>query len=292
MTDGRRPARRPGVVLLILASPGVAEVTARWPRPAWKSPTHSAAASSRSPSRRSRSAAARPTICGWPGARCRATTRRSSTRTTSSSSATATRGTAPTSTASRSPRRALVHGDRIRLGRSGGAEMVFLIAESEPVPERSSTTTAIGDLRQITALLEGLRALGSGRVLDDVLSLVLDSAIDVSGAERGFIMLASADRTTSSSRWRAAAAAPRCRAAASRPAARFPRRCSAPASRASSPTCSTATWRTCTWARSHSASATSCACRCSSCATSTRRKRSARSAGSACCISTAAKKGC
>jgi serine phosphatase RsbU (regulator of sigma subunit) len=55
-----------------------------------------------------------------------------------------------------------------------------------------STTTAIGDLRQIAALLEGLRALGSGRVLDDVLSLVLDSAIDVSGAERGFIMLAPA----------------------------------------------------------------------------------------------------
>jgi len=87
--------------------------------------------------------------------------------------------------------RALVHGDRVRLGRSGGAEMVFLLADSEPPVERS-TTTAIGDLRQIAALLEGLRALGSGRVLDDVLSLVLDSAIDVSGAERGFIMLAAA----------------------------------------------------------------------------------------------------
>jgi serine phosphatase RsbU (regulator of sigma subunit) len=87
--------------------------------------------------------------------------------------------------------RALVHGDRIRLGRSGGAEMVFLVADSEPVPDRSSTTTAIGDLRQIAALLEGLRALGTGRVLDDVLSLVLDAAIDVSSAERAFIMLAS-----------------------------------------------------------------------------------------------------
>ena len=86
--------------------------------------------------------------------------------------------------------RVIVHGDRIRLGRSGGAEMVFLVGDAEPVVERS-TTTAIGDLRQIAALLEGLRALGSGRVLDDVLSLVLDSAIDVSGAERGFIMLAS-----------------------------------------------------------------------------------------------------
>jgi phosphoserine phosphatase RsbU/P len=85
--------------------------------------------------------------------------------------------------------RTLAHGDRIRLGRTGGAEMVFLLADSPPPVERA-TTTAIGDLRQIAVLLEGLRALGSGRVLDDVLSLVLDSAIEVSGAERGFIMLA------------------------------------------------------------------------------------------------------
>jgi phosphoserine phosphatase RsbU/P len=86
----------------------------------------------------------------------------------------------------------LVHGDRIRLGRSGGAEIVFLLTDIEPKADKASTTTAIGDLRQIAALLEGLRALGSGRVLDDVLSLVLDSAIDVGGAERGFIMLAAA----------------------------------------------------------------------------------------------------
>jgi sigma-B regulation protein RsbU (phosphoserine phosphatase) len=85
----------------------------------------------------------------------------------------------------------LAHGDRIRLGRSGGAELVFLLADAGP-PENKATTTAIGDLRQIAALLEGLRALGSGRVLDDVLALVLDSAIEVTGAERGFIMLANA----------------------------------------------------------------------------------------------------
>jgi serine phosphatase RsbU (regulator of sigma subunit)/pSer/pThr/pTyr-binding forkhead associated (FHA) protein len=83
----------------------------------------------------------------------------------------------------------LAHGDRIRLGRSGGAELVFLLAEQAPVTDRA-TTTAIGDLRQVAALLEGLRALGSGRVLDDVLALVLDSALEVGGAERGFIMLA------------------------------------------------------------------------------------------------------
>src|SRR5215831_1003420 len=88
--------------------------------------------------------------------------------------------------------RPLAHGDRIRLGRSGGAELVFLLAETGPNQDRA-TTTAIGDLRQIAALLDGLRALGSGRVLDDVLALVLDSAIEVTGAERGFIMLANAD---------------------------------------------------------------------------------------------------
>ena len=46
----------------------------------------------------------------------------------------------------------------------------------------------------MAALLEGLRALGSGRVLDDVLALVLDSAIEVTAAERGFIMLANREK--------------------------------------------------------------------------------------------------
>ena len=82
----------------------------------------------------------------------------------------------------------LTHGDRIQLGRTGGAEMVFLIDDA-PI-ERQATASAVGDLRQVAALLEGLRALGSGRVLDEVLALVMDSAIELTGAERGFIMLA------------------------------------------------------------------------------------------------------
>ena len=59
-------------------------------------------------------------------------------------------------------------------------------------PSDRHTTSAVGDLRQVAALLEGLRALGSGRVLDEVLALVMDSALEVTGAERGFIMLANA----------------------------------------------------------------------------------------------------
>ena len=83
----------------------------------------------------------------------------------------------------------LAHGDRIRLGRSGGAEMTFLLSDATaPATDRSSD--AVGDLRQVAALLEGLRAVGSARVLDDVLRLVMDSSIAVSSAERVFIMLA------------------------------------------------------------------------------------------------------
>ncbi|RPH63434.1 MAG: FHA domain-containing protein, partial [Acidobacteria bacterium] len=85
--------------------------------------------------------------------------------------------------------RVLEHGDRIHLGRSSGADLVFLI---EQVP-RPGPTSSAGDLHKMATLLEALRALGSGRVLDEVLSLVLDSALDVTGAERGFIMLADAD---------------------------------------------------------------------------------------------------
>ena len=84
-------------------------------------------------------------------------------------------------------------GDRIRLGRGGGADLVFLLAEVDHQSSSRSTTAARDDLRQITALLEGFRALGSGRVLQEVLALVLDAAIDISQAERAFIMLSSAE---------------------------------------------------------------------------------------------------
>jgi serine phosphatase RsbU (regulator of sigma subunit) len=94
---------------------------------------------------------------------------------------------------------ALKHGDLIRLGQSGGVEMVFfcepvaaLRASVGPLTERA-ITSAGSELRQVAALLEGLRALGSARVLDEVLALVIDSAIDLSGAERGFIMLADSE---------------------------------------------------------------------------------------------------
>jgi serine phosphatase RsbU (regulator of sigma subunit)/pSer/pThr/pTyr-binding forkhead associated (FHA) protein len=84
----------------------------------------------------------------------------------------------------------LAHGDRIRLGESEETEIVFLTGDDEDDSQERSALSAATELRHMAALLEGLRALGSGRVLDDVLKLVLDSAIETTGAERGFIMLA------------------------------------------------------------------------------------------------------
>src|SRR5688572_5569032 len=91
--------------------------------------------------------------------------------------------------------RPLEHGDRIRLGRTEGVELVFM-TEQEATAHASGLREAASegsDLRQMAAILNGLRALGSGRVLDEVLTLVLDSALDVTKAERGFVMLAGPD---------------------------------------------------------------------------------------------------
>jgi sigma-B regulation protein RsbU (phosphoserine phosphatase) len=86
--------------------------------------------------------------------------------------------------------RKLVHGDRIQFGRASGADVLFLLDDAPPPSSDKLHQTSVGDIRQLGVLLEGLRALGSGRVLDEVLALVLDAAIEVTGAERGFIMLA------------------------------------------------------------------------------------------------------
>jgi phosphoserine phosphatase RsbU/P len=77
----------------------------------------------------------------------------------------------------------LAAGDRIRLGQTE-----IKLETGEP----SSTASASFDFRQVNALLAGLRALGSGKVLDEVLGIVLDSALEVTGADRGFILLADA----------------------------------------------------------------------------------------------------
>ncbi|MSO84012.1 MAG: FHA domain-containing protein [Acidobacteria bacterium] len=65
----------------------------------------------------------------------------------------------------------LAHGDVILLGESHDTEILFLIRDEDLSRERSAISAAT-ELRHMARLLEGLRALGSGRVLDDVLALV------------------------------------------------------------------------------------------------------------------------
>lgn len=91
-------------------------------------------------------------------------------------------------------RRELRPGDRIHLGGAHGIDLVLLGPEE---PGRTLTTSSVGEVRVIRALLEGLRVLGTARLLDDVLAAVLGAALEASGAERGFIMLAGSDRELS-----------------------------------------------------------------------------------------------
>jgi len=88
--------------------------------------------------------------------------------------------------------RRLVHGDKIQVGRAAGAQLVFLIHDvATDTASRGGASGIVGGFRQIATLLDALRGLGSSRVLDEVLTLVMDAAIEVTGAERGFVMLAS-----------------------------------------------------------------------------------------------------
>jgi len=87
--------------------------------------------------------------------------------------------------------RSLQHGDRIRLGRTDAIELVFVTEGAKTTGFLDTAASDGGDLRQVAAILNVLRALGSG-VLDEVLVRVMDLALDVTKAERGFLMLANA----------------------------------------------------------------------------------------------------
>ena len=86
----------------------------------------------------------------------------------------------------------LVTGDRIRLGRSSALELVFE-ADGTSRSSLSEVASELTDLRQLAGIMDVLRALGAGRVLDEVLALVVDAALEASKADRGFVMLANED---------------------------------------------------------------------------------------------------
>jgi phosphoserine phosphatase RsbU/P len=84
--------------------------------------------------------------------------------------------------------RRLVHGDEIECGR-GNAVLMFLTTAPD---SGRGVVLQPADLRPLATLLASLRAMGGERVLDEVLAMVLDAAIDASGADRGFILLGDA----------------------------------------------------------------------------------------------------
>src|SRR5262249_2873190 len=72
---------------------------------------------------------------------------------------------------------------------SGTLEILFETGDTS-ISGLTQIPSDVTDFRHLAAVLDGLRALGSGRVLDEVLALVVDSALDVTKTHRGFVMLA------------------------------------------------------------------------------------------------------
>lgn len=91
----------------------------------------------------------------------------------------------------------LNHGDRIQFGGSSFPEIIFLMrAETaEQISSLSSGVVSISDsrvgkdLQNISRLLENARLFSAGLPLGEVLDLVLDTALDITKADRGFLVL-------------------------------------------------------------------------------------------------------
>ena len=83
----------------------------------------------------------------------------------------------------------LCHGDRIQFGPKSDLSTIFLCDDTD-LTTGTTASIAVAELRNVGRLLEGLRQVGAGGMAEEVLALVLDLAIEVSVAERGFVMLA------------------------------------------------------------------------------------------------------
>jgi serine phosphatase RsbU (regulator of sigma subunit) len=88
----------------------------------------------------------------------------------------------------------LSHGDQIHLASFDLPELLYLDRDDSeatfdagPAQEQ---TTQIHDLQVISHVADTFRSIGSGGVLSDLLTRIADNAIELSGADRGFIMLA------------------------------------------------------------------------------------------------------
>jgi serine phosphatase RsbU (regulator of sigma subunit) len=88
----------------------------------------------------------------------------------------------------------LANADRVQLGGPQGKGLIFhegdllqsLLGISD---SKSEISLSVRGFREVGMLLAAFRALSSIPLLDDLLALVVDTAIALTGAERGFIML-------------------------------------------------------------------------------------------------------
>ena len=90
-------------------------------------------------------------------------------------------------------RHKLVNSDRIDFGFQDSYKLIFTLEEDEihKILEQISVPAAAGagNLAKLRALVEVARALQSSLSTHDVLTAVVDAALAVTGAERGFLML-------------------------------------------------------------------------------------------------------
>ncbi len=95
----------------------------------------------------------------------------------------------------------LKHGDRINLSHNEFPELIFLTgAETQPQPAEPLLTSihattffdassTSNDLQHVSRFLERVRQFSAGVPLHEILDVVLDIALDITHAERGFIVL-------------------------------------------------------------------------------------------------------
>jgi serine phosphatase RsbU (regulator of sigma subunit) len=94
-------------------------------------------------------------------------------------------------------RRALQSSDRIEFGVHDGYQLVFALDGAElkrlmeqvAPPEKSVVAGVGGNLGKLRSILDLARAIQSSLSIDEVLASVVDSALAVTGAERGFLLL-------------------------------------------------------------------------------------------------------
>jgi serine phosphatase RsbU (regulator of sigma subunit)/pSer/pThr/pTyr-binding forkhead associated (FHA) protein len=94
----------------------------------------------------------------------------------------------------------LNHGDRIQLSQNEFPELIFLTASEAPSVDPFSSSiqstsffdissSTDNDLQHVSRFLERVRQFSSGVPLHEILDVVLDIALDITHAERGFIVL-------------------------------------------------------------------------------------------------------